>query len=199
MLCISQSNHAVDAGTRLNERMTAFFWSLRLSVTNLHLLHLLLPLFFLSARDPPYGGLQRDRERFIIDDVSRDQFVWYLFMHRTLFAKHHFRFLLRLSVHTSITSSIFTMASSTKFAKKGSSRWQFIIHGGCSESCPDVHRQREISRNLHEIAEKVSKALEEGSSAKDAVVLAVSALEDCPVFNAGHGAALNQDGIHQVS
>lgn len=92
------------------------------------------------------------------------------------------------------------MASSTKVSsKRDGSHWKFILHGGCSESCPDIDRQQEISRNLHEIAEKVSNVLANGLTAKDAVMLAVSALEDCPVFNAGHGAALNQDGIHQVS
>ncbi|TAQ88668.1 hypothetical protein B7494_g2993 [Chlorociboria aeruginascens] len=81
---------------------------------------------------------------------------------------------------------------------KGESNWQFILHGGCAESCPDAPRQQEISRNLCSIAASVSEALSEGLGAKDAVVLAVSALEDCPLFNAGYGAALNQDGIHQL-
>lgn len=95
---------------------------------------------------------------------------------------------------TSQATELYTMASPTD-----SSPWRFILHGGCGESCPDAHRQQEISRHLRETGEKISAALAKGMKARDAVALAISALEDCPVFNAGHGAALNQEGIHQVS
>ena len=95
---------------------------------------------------------------------------------------------------TSHETESYTMASPTD-----GSHWQFILHGGCGEGCPDAHRQQKISRHLCETGEKISAALAKGMMAKDAVALAISTLEDCPVFNAGHGAALNQEGIHQVS
>jgi len=77
--------------------------------------------------------------------------------------------------------------------------WRFVLHGGCAETCPDPDRQQDARENLEAIACKVRDALMRGDRAKDAVVLAVSALEDCPVFNAGRGAALTRSGIHQVS
>jgi hypothetical protein len=77
--------------------------------------------------------------------------------------------------------------------------WRFVLHGGCAETCPDPDRQQDARENLEAIACKVRDALMRGDRAKDAVVLAVSALEDCPVFNAGRGAALTRSGIHQAS
>ncbi|KAI9663920.1 MAG: hypothetical protein M1821_007411 [Bathelium mastoideum] len=81
---------------------------------------------------------------------------------------------------------------------KAPSGWRFVLHAGCAETCPDAKRQSDISQNLDAIASVVANALMHGANAKDAVVLAVSALEDCPVFNAGIGAALNLNGIHQL-
>jgi beta-aspartyl-peptidase (threonine type) len=82
--------------------------------------------------------------------------------------------------------------------KMADPRWRFILHGGCAETVPDATQQQKISENLQAVAVEVASALSSGSTAREAVVLAVSALEDCPMFNAGHGAALNSDGIHQV-
>ncbi len=41
-------------------------------------------------------------------------------------------------------------------------------------------------------------ALESGKSAVDAVAIAVKALEDCPLFNAGRGAVFTADGTHEM-
>ena len=38
----------------------------------------------------------------------------------------------------------------------------------------------------------------EGGSALDAVSLAVDLLEDCPLFNAGHGAVFTHDETHEL-
>lgn len=40
--------------------------------------------------------------------------------------------------------------------------------------------------------------LEKGGSAKDAVVAAITILEDSPLFNAGRGAVFNHDGINEL-
>ncbi|HEX6006634.1 MAG TPA: isoaspartyl peptidase/L-asparaginase, partial [Burkholderiales bacterium] len=40
--------------------------------------------------------------------------------------------------------------------------------------------------------------LERGGSSLDAVIAAVVVLEDSPLFNAGHGAALNAEGQHEL-
>lgn len=77
--------------------------------------------------------------------------------------------------------------------------WCFILHGGCAETCPDSVRQHDVTRALQSIADTASKALTDGAKARDVVVKVVSALEDCPLFNAGHGAAMNINGTHQVT
>jgi beta-aspartyl-peptidase (threonine type) len=40
--------------------------------------------------------------------------------------------------------------------------------------------------------------LSRGGGAVDAVVEAVKSLEDCPLFNAGHGAVFTEDGVHEL-
>ncbi|KAK2590538.1 hypothetical protein QQS21_011788 [Conoideocrella luteorostrata] len=85
-------------------------------------------------------------------------------------------------------------AISTKSARP----WHFILHGGCSETCPDTKRQHDVRQELQAVAKVVADTLDQGSTAKDAVVLAVADLEDCPLFNAGCGAALNHDRGHQL-
>ncbi|RWA08957.1 hypothetical protein EKO27_g6154 [Xylaria grammica] len=70
--------------------------------------------------------------------------------------------------------------------------WRFVLHGGCAETCPDAARQQHILRNLQEVSEIVSDRLAKRVKARDVVALAVSALEDRPVFN------VTQDGVHQL-
>ena len=77
-------------------------------------------------------------------------------------------------------------------------RWRILLHGGCTETCPDFDRQREIERSLSSIAETAETSLKKGANAKDVVAQVVSALEDCPLFNAGKGSVLTQDGVHEV-
>lgn len=77
--------------------------------------------------------------------------------------------------------------------------WRLIIHGDCAETCPDASRQRDIMRGLQTVGEIAADTLKKGPKAKDVVVLAISAFEDFPMFNAGRGAALNRAGVHEVS
>ncbi len=51
---------------------------------------------------------------------------------------------------------------------------------------------------LRNILEAGQKALADGASAMDVVTLAVSMLEDCPLFNAGHGAVFTHDETHEL-
>lgn len=68
-----------------------------------------------------------------------------------------------------------------------------IVHGGAGGSYPDD--DPEAARNGCLAAARVGRAvLERGGSALEAVVAAVSALEDNPQFNAGTGACLNAEG-----
>jgi beta-aspartyl-peptidase (threonine type) len=74
--------------------------------------------------------------------------------------------------------------------------WSLIIHGGAGE-LDHVRKHAETLPYLESIRiilEQGHKLLKRGGSALDAVELCASMLEDNPLFNAGHGAVLNEDG-----
>lgn len=71
---------------------------------------------------------------------------------------------------------------------------QVAIHGGAGDLVPgtvDVTPHRAF---LREVAAAGMACLRGGGSAVDAVEDMVVRLEECPMFNAGHGAVLNRDG-----
>ena len=75
-------------------------------------------------------------------------------------------------------------------------RWVILVHGGAG----NVPVER---RSLHEqgcarAAEAGAAILRASGSALDAVEAAVRALEDDPLFNAGTGACLNEDGVIEL-
>ncbi|RDI28789.1 beta-aspartyl-peptidase (threonine type) [Pseudacidovorax intermedius] len=75
------------------------------------------------------------------------------------------------------------------------------LHGGAgtitaaSLSADDA---RGYHQALHDIAAAAQALLLEGGSALDAVCLAVQMLEDCPLFNAGHGAVFTHAATHEL-
>jgi L-asparaginase / beta-aspartyl-peptidase len=75
------------------------------------------------------------------------------------------------------------------------------IHGGAgtivraSLSPEDEARYHAALRDILLAGQRV---LADGASALDAVTEAVRLLEDCPLFNAGHGAVLTADGTHEL-
>ena len=75
------------------------------------------------------------------------------------------------------------------------------IHGGAgtlrrSETTPE--REASVHAGLKTALEAGHAVLRAGGSALDAVVAAVTALEDDPLFNAGHGAVFTLDGTHEL-
>ena len=75
------------------------------------------------------------------------------------------------------------------------------IHGGCGTAAlPDLPAAEweEVRQHLAAALRRGWAALAGGGSALDAVEAAVMALEDSPHFNAGHGAALCEDGTHEL-
>ena len=77
-------------------------------------------------------------------------------------------------------------------------KWRILVHGGAADSCPDVSRQKDIKDALSQIIAHSTKLLDGGAHAKDVVVEAIKALEDCSLFNAGKGSALTKDGLCEV-
>jgi beta-aspartyl-peptidase (threonine type) len=75
------------------------------------------------------------------------------------------------------------------------------IHGGAgtmSRAGADDTQQAAYHAALRQALEAPQALLAEGGSALDAVSLAVDLLEDCPLFNAGHGAVFTHDETHEL-
>ncbi len=76
-----------------------------------------------------------------------------------------------------------------------------VLHGGAgviarSEMSPGLERQYRAA--LSEARDAGYAILEHGGTALDAVVAAITVLEDNPLFNAGRGAVLNAEGICEL-
>lgn len=75
------------------------------------------------------------------------------------------------------------------------------IHGGAgviSAASAGKDRQQPYHDALRAIVVAAQLALLKGASAIDATCLAVGLLEDCPLFNAGHGAVFTHDETHEL-
>ena len=75
------------------------------------------------------------------------------------------------------------------------------IHGGAGAIARDAmssEKEREYLDALERIVAAGQAVLAEGGSALDAVTTAVRMLEDCPLFNAGHGAVFTSAGTHEL-
>ena len=69
-----------------------------------------------------------------------------------------------------------------------------VIHGGAGVmSGLSAQNQEEIHEKIRETLTASYQILENGGSSLDSVELAVSMLEDSPLFNAGKGSVYNSD------
>ncbi|MEM9303421.1 MAG: isoaspartyl peptidase/L-asparaginase [Pseudomonadota bacterium] len=78
---------------------------------------------------------------------------------------------------------------------------RLAIHGGAGVIDREQFggdREQRYREALRDITTATHDRLRNGASALDAVELAVRLLEDCPYFNAGHGAVLNSDGVAEM-
>ena len=79
--------------------------------------------------------------------------------------------------------------------------YAIAIHGGAgtiARSTMTEERSALYHAALRDILEAGRRILADGGSALDAVTEAVVRLEDCPLFNAGHGAVLTSDATHEL-
>ena len=76
-----------------------------------------------------------------------------------------------------------------------------VIHGGAgtiSSNTVSPEKEQEYHSALRDILLASQQLLAEGASAVDAVTLAVTLLEDCPLFNAGKGAVFTHAETHEM-
>jgi len=75
------------------------------------------------------------------------------------------------------------------------------LHGGAGTlrraDMTAAQAQRTLDA-LHTILRAAQTLLAQGGTALDTVTLAVQLLEDCPLFNAGHGAVFTSDATHEL-
>jgi beta-aspartyl-peptidase (threonine type) len=74
--------------------------------------------------------------------------------------------------------------------------WALLVHGGAGDIALD--QSSRYQAGCVAAVEAGAAVLRAGGSALDAVEKAVAALEDNPLFNAGTGACLNEDGLVEL-
>ncbi len=74
--------------------------------------------------------------------------------------------------------------------------WAVLVHGGAGDVSPD--RLVQHVEGCRAAAAASAEVLRGGGSALDAVQCAVMVLEDDPLFNAGIGACLNEEGLLEL-
>lgn len=101
---------------------------------------------------------------------------------------------MKLLMKTILIILFFGLTSFSQNAKYG-----IVIHGGAGviKNLP-TEKENEYISKLTEALRNGYKILEEGGTALDAVTAAINILEDSPLFNAGKGAVLTENGIAEL-
>lgn len=83
---------------------------------------------------------------------------------------------------------------------KMAEKYVLAIHGGAGtiNKNTDAAQQAAYHAGLQAALQAGQAILAQGGSAQAAVVAAVVVLEDCPLFNAGRGAVMTADGLHEM-
>jgi beta-aspartyl-peptidase (threonine type) len=80
-------------------------------------------------------------------------------------------------------------------------RWGLVMHGGAGNIDPDMlapERQAQYRATMEAALRAGHRVLEQGGESVDAVVAAITVLEDSPLFNAGKGAVFTHDGKNEL-
>lgn len=80
-------------------------------------------------------------------------------------------------------------------------KFALAIHGGAGTLLPSEitpEKESTINNALQHVLSEARKCLENGGTALDAVEIAVSELENCPLFNAGKGSVLTHEGTFEM-
>ncbi|HEY1031130.1 MAG TPA: isoaspartyl peptidase/L-asparaginase [Flavipsychrobacter sp.] len=76
-----------------------------------------------------------------------------------------------------------------------------VIHGGAGNITPAMmnsEQEREYDNGLNAALDKGYGILKQGGSSVDAVVAAITELENNPIFNAGRGSVFTKKGLHEM-
>ena len=76
-----------------------------------------------------------------------------------------------------------------------------VIHGGAGNITPAImnkEQEQQYTTGLKAALDKGYEVLRNGGAALDAVVTAISVLEDNPLFNAGRGAVFTKKGLNEM-
>jgi beta-aspartyl-peptidase (threonine type) len=86
-------------------------------------------------------------------------------------------------------------------ASGGESKWVLVIHGGAGgppKGTMRPEKEKQYTDSLNKALVIGSRILSSGGSSLDAVEAVIRFMEDCPLFNAGKGAVLTEDGIAEL-
>ena len=76
-------------------------------------------------------------------------------------------------------------------------RWVLVIHGGAGgpvKGTMKPEKEKQYTDSLNKALKIGAGVLSSGGSSLDAVEAVIRFMEDCPLFNAGKGAVLTEDG-----
>lgn len=108
-------------------------------------------------------------------------------------------FLILFATATSLI--LLAVSAGPAYGQATSPRAVLVIHGGAGsivpEGMPEERRQAYVE-GLEAALRAGYRVLEAGGSSVDAVVAAVSVMEDSPLFNSGLGAVLNSEGTAEL-
>jgi beta-aspartyl-peptidase (threonine type) len=94
-----------------------------------------------------------------------------------------------------------TPANANPLAASMNHQWVLVIHGGAggpAKGTMPPEEEKAYLQKLDEALQTGGKILQNGGSSLDAVEAVVRFMEDCPLFNAGKGAVLNEEGIAEL-